>query len=570
MALFKEATTSFKKIIVTTIMILVILTLSVSLFIDSAILIEPLSSTNYYTLETGWRVEKEGVLVEDEIMLPFRITGDIKDKTITVTRRLPNTFSHNHICFSTYTSMTSLEIIVDGKSIYNYHGNNTLWKNPVLGGHTAHFVYLPDNSHGKEIRLVYNFTANNRIAGLIEVPRIGTKTDLIAQQLNDWPSIVFGFIFLTLGGIVFLISFLYSHKNERDSLRYYGLLELTLGMWVFTQTISKLIIIRNPIAPLNFSVLALFLLPYALIQYVKSNYDVLEKKTNPFYVASLIFLCMFVVGGVSQYFGFFQYTDMLMLSGLFLVIFIISLTIVLAIDFYKGNRGLRSFLAAIIVLFITVAAEEVLLILDICLQNALILHIGMGISGTILLIRTAHVIASERATSAKERMLLDLVFIDSLTGVRNRRSYDEFINMVTHGEYDGDILGLLVCDINGLKKINDELGHPSGDALLKDFTYNLSSLLPEASTVYRIGGDEFVATIPDITSAQLELLCKEIFNIPTQSKIGNYSVAIGARLYSASHTLSIVHLIKEADKAMYECKARMKNGNNEFICKELG
>ncbi len=560
--------TPLNRILLITLFTVVFITLIVSLYIDSALEMEPLASNNYYSLETGWRIEKEGAVIEENAMLPYRVAGEVMGKRITLSRKLPSTFSHSHVCFSAYTSMTSLEVLIDGESIYDYHGNNTAWKRPVLGGHTAHFIYLPDNSNGKEITLVYNFTANNTISGLLDVPRIGTKTDLILQQLNGWPSIIFGFIFLFVGFLVTAVSFLYPHKVERDSLRYYGILEIALGMWVFTQTISKLLIFRNPVLPMNFSILALFLLPYALIQYVRTSYHVLDKKTFPFYVASLLFLAMYVVGGVSQYFGLFQYTDMLVLSGLFLALFIIILTSVLAVDYYKGNRTLKSFLAAIIVLLITVAAEEVLLVLDISLQNALILHAGMSISGVLLMIRTAKVIASERAISAKEQMLLELAFTDSLTGVRNRRSFDDFIDSVVNLEYSNNILGILMCDINGLKEINDYYGHTYGDAVLRDFALSLNSLLPEASIVYRIGGDEFIATIPNITSDQLELLCNNIFEVPKKSEAGEYSVAIGVRLFSASHTEDIITLIKEADKAMYECKARMKEGVSEPICKE--
>ncbi len=550
-----------------TLFTLVFMTLIASVYIDSFLEIEPLASHNYDSLESGWRIEKEGILIEENVTLPYRMKGGIENKQITLSRNLPPTFLHNHMCFSAYTSMTSLEILIDGVSIYNYHGNNTLWKRPVLGGHTAHFIYLPDDSKGKEITLVYNFPTNNSIAGYFDVPRIGTKTDLILLELSEWPSVVFGFVFLFIGFIVTAVSFLYPHKVERLSLRHYGILEITLGMWVFTQTMSKILIFRNPVLPMNFSIFALFLLPYALIQYVKTSYSVLDKKTYPFYLASLLFLGMFVVGGVSQYFGIFQYTDMLVLSGLFLVLFILSLTVVLSIDYYKGNRNLFSFLAAISVLLITVVTEEVLLIFDINIENALILHIGMSISGTILLIRTAKVIASERAISVREKMLVELAFTDSLTGVHNRRSFDDFIDSCIHEGNPDTVLGILLCDINGLKLINDFYGHSNGDAILRDFSRKLTSMLPQGSIIYRIGGDEFVATIPNITNEQLELLCKDVFDIPNKGDVDDYSVAIGVRLYSAYHSKDITTLIKEADKAMYECKAKMKEGVIEPICK---
>lgn len=220
----------------------------------------------------------------------------------------------------------------------------------------------------------------------------------------------------------------------------------------------------------------------------------------------------------------------------FLFFFILSLTVVLSIDYYKGNRDLSSFLAAISVLLVTVATEEILLVLDITLENALILHIGMSISGTILLIRTAKFIASERAISVREKMLVELAFTDSLTGVHNRRSFDDFIDSCNRERNPDTVLGILLCDINGLKIINDYYGHSNGDAILRDFSRKLTSMLPEGSNIYRIGGDEFVTTIPNITNEQLELLCKDVFDIPNKGDVDEYSVAIGMRLYCAPHS----------------------------------
>ncbi|NCB00947.1 MAG: diguanylate cyclase [Spirochaetia bacterium] len=552
-------TTSRLKRITYLLFFLVFLTLLVALYIDSFLSIEPLASPSYSTLDQSWSLKIDGKEVANDLTLPFSIKEDKKGKTVSISRNLPSTYEHSHICFSTTTSMASIEILVDGNSIYSFNGDNTFWKHPILGGKAIHFTYLPDDSMGKEITLNYNFTSNNSVSGRICAPQIGTKTDLILSHLREWPALLFGFIFLLVGSLALFGSFFYDHKTERASLRYYGLLEIALGMWVFSQTASKFIIIRNPVLPMNFSILALFILPYVLIQYVRTSYTIIEKKTAPFYLFSLVFLSMFVVGGVAQFTGLFEYSDMLIFSGLALVIFIVSVTVVLGIDYFKGNRDLKSFLAAISVLFITVLAEEVLLILDISLHSALILHIGMTICGVILLVRTASVIASVRSLSVKENMLLELAFTDSLTGVNNRRSFDDFIDTVIHGEVDIDILGIIMCDINNLKKINDLYGHSAGDSILREFSRGLQSHLPESSTIYRIGGDEFVAIIPNITSEQLELTCKKVFTLSSASHIELFSVAIGTRLFIKQHTSDIITLIKEADKAMYECKAKMKN-----------
>ena len=562
------------KVFIFILFFVVAITLVVSLYFDSALVVEPLASKNLITFNKGWTLQVDGTVVEKNLTLPYFFKGEKVGKEITVSRLLPTSYSHSHICFSTTTKMSSFKLLIDDESIYSFSGDTSPWKKPVLGGRLPHFIYLPDDSMGKKITLVYDFSSNSNLSGNIDAPIIGTKTDLILYKLKEWPALLFGFIFLLLGFLVMVSSYLFAKKMETASLRYYGLLEIILGLWVFTQTPSRFILFRNPAMPITFSILALFLLPYGLIQYVKTSYTILDKKTEPFFKVSLLFLVAFVIGGISQLLGLFQYVDMLAISGLALVVYIITLTIVLGIDYRRGNRDLITFLLAISVLGITVLAEETLLILDITVDSAIILHTGMSISGVIFLVRTASVIASEKSLSVKEKMLLDLVFTDSLTGVHNRRSFDDFIDKVIHNENDIQILGIVVCDINGLKKINDKYGHSSGDSILMGFCRGLKGIIPDSSTIYRIGGDEFVVIIPHITQEQLDVLSLKIFEILESSPIKEYGVAVGTRLFIDQKTQDILTLIKEADKAMYECKARMKekiansfktNLNNEQI-----
>jgi len=87
-----------------------------------------------------------------------------------------------------------------------------------------------------------------------------------------------------------------------------------------------------------------------------------------------------------------------------------------------------------------------------------------------------------------------LAFTDSLTGLANRRAVDARLDAALEAHRrDGTVVSLMVCDVNGLKRVNDEHGHEVGDQLLERFAGQLSScgaLLPE-SVAGRLGGDEF-------------------------------------------------------------------------------
>lgn len=87
-----------------------------------------------------------------------------------------------------------------------------------------------------------------------------------------------------------------------------------------------------------------------------------------------------------------------------------------------------------------------------------------------------------------ESALKCISFEDSLTGLFNRNKFNE--DFQKYIEKPGDFLGVACFDINGLKTVNDRMGHMAGDEFIRSAAAHISQLFPQ--TTYRIGGDEFV------------------------------------------------------------------------------
>ncbi len=105
--------------------------------------------------------------------------------------------------------------------------------------------------------------------------------------------------------------------------------------------------------------------------------------------------------------------------------------------------------------------------------------------------------ASAREQLAAERDLLArMSATDALTGIGNRRAWDEVAGPVAEGgaSVDGYVVS---CDLDGLKAANDRWGHASGDALIRATAFLLSSCLRETDVVARVGGDEFAILLRD-------------------------------------------------------------------------
>ncbi|OGX79269.1 hypothetical protein A6395_07045 [Exiguobacterium sp. SH31] len=154
-------------------------------------------------------------------------------------------------------------------------------------------------------------------------------------------------------------------------------------------------------------------------------------------------------------------------------------------------------------------------------------------------IRNVQAAVAERETLAYESRH------DSLTGVLNRRAFNEAVCLLSK-----DSVGAIVIDLNDLKRINDKRGHSAGDKLLQE---TASGLLELSTRVYRLGGDEFVVLAPNQDEESFI-----VFATAVKSKLEakQISASVGAAWHEQLTDFS--QLYEEADREMYEQKKRSK------------
>ena len=157
---------------------------------------------------------------------------------------------------------------------------------------------------------------------------------------------------------------------------------------------------------------------------------------------------------------------------------------------------------------------------------------------------TTFILESEIGNYLLLKQLTTLSSIDLLTGVYNRNEMNNYMaNLVK--EDDDYSIGLLFIDINGLKKVNDELGHLKGDALIKKAANVLKAIF-DKSRIFRAGGDEFVVVIENIGEDTIHNI---INDIKLEANKKGVSLAIGYSLKKSKK--EILKALKEADEAMY-------------------
>lgn len=119
--------------------------------------------------------------------------------------------------------------------------------------------------------------------------------------------------------------------------------------------------------------------------------------------------------------------------------------------------------------------------------------------------------------------------------------------------------GVIVCDVNGLKQINDTLGHKAGDAYIQDACRMLCEFFKH-SPVFRIGGDEFVIFLEGRDYQTRHEILREI-NAIIERNIGSNRVVISLGLsdYDSSCDKSFHDVFERADGRMYERKMQLKS-----------
>ncbi len=154
----------------------------------------------------------------------------------------------------------------------------------------------------------------------------------------------------------------------------------------------------------------------------------------------------------------------------------------------------------------------------------------------------------------------NLLLIDELTQLRNRRGFFELAEeALNSAEREQQTMALFFMDLNGLKQINDTLGHMSGDDALRDTAEVLRRTFRGSDIVARIGGDEFVALAYLHNERDVETLCARLrehlrdFNASRQRPYA-VDLSIGATLIDESADENLEEFIARADEAMYQEK----------------
>ena len=169
-----------------------------------------------------------------------------------------------------------------------------------------------------------------------------------------------------------------------------------------------------------------------------------------------------------------------------------------------------------------------------------------------------------------EERVRALAYTDPLTALPNRRLLTDRLGLaIANAHRHRSMVAVMFLDLDLFKRINDSLGHDTGDAVLIEITKRLLACVREGDTVARIGGDEFVVLLPEVEDpADLALLADRLTSavkapLGLAGRDASVTASIGIAVYPEDGDTAEV-LLKRADQAMYQTKEGGRDGYHLF------
>lgn len=451
-----------------------------------------------------------------------------------------------------YTDHTFVRAYQNGEEIYCFGREEELpfGKTPGSGWQ---LIMLNQVSEGDVLVITTN-SPYEKYSGHIRDILTGTKGELVSHVF--WKGLFNFFLALIplLIGLVIIILPPFFFRNYPISFFFnVGISFMMVSVWSATESRIWQLFFKNAYAmqTLNFLTFLLFmpsvLVTMRMMKIIRN--EKLYQKMMLVDVSTALIMIVLQLFEVADFFEMLIVVHVLMLLN----------ELIFTTSFIRRIRARKGFQWGVSILLYAIIGTCITLdLLDFYVWD----KFGNGFFSrmmVLMLLIVAGLMAMKRALALhneniEKKTYEKMAFTDNLTSLKNRRAFDRDIERAEKRKRE---VTILYADMNGLKYINDHLGHEYGDEALKLIAGKLADLRELTTECYRLGGDEFCMLSYENEPEVLEQKCQEINeSLEPYEKDFNYPIGIsyGAVRYVPDGELTVQQCMTEADTRMYDFK----------------
>lgn len=398
---------------------------------------------------------------------------------------------------------------------------------------------------------------------------IGYEATLYHYLLSrSMPEFLLAFAVIVFGIIMFLDSFIDNYRENNEQIKvghtslFLGLSTILGGLWMFLSTDASSLIFSNHIGVNYFSFECIALFPIVFTLYMKHFYK-LKDESGWKYLVFIGFLNAFIVN-ILQIMGAVVFRDSAIST--IIVDFLVCMFFVWATKKRKkagngeGNITNLNFAGSF---FLIVGIATMLISYFIRSSSFMIIPtLCFIIYISCLWITFIREMKKRRIESEKTMFYRNMASMDMQTGTYNRNAYEELCRGILSGH-----TAVVSFDLNYLKHVNDSYGHDVGDRYIKWAADLIKECFEKYGKIYRVGGDEFVAIMDSVDSAEVEKAVKDFKDKQDKAEKEKpcFYIAVGYAFYDKRNDSSIDTSRTRADEMLYRDKEESKRGEHRFF-----
>lgn len=457
------------------------------------------------------------------------------------------------------------EVYLDGQRIYHYGTFNEQGEGRFVGW-PWHMIDLPDGFSGKPI--YFRVWSSYSDIGLWGEVQITNRQDLILSQLSRSADA------LIVGGVsvvIALVTLLFAGVGQqRNSFLALSLFAFASGLMIFSASPASQLLWNHPLVWDYINAGSYYGLPIAMAllleRWLPSPRQMILRRVWQAHLGYLVGALSFSALGWVNLSTTFPVFDVLLLGTLTVLVFLVVRDI--------GRLGrLETILLGVFALY------SVLLVVDMAVAHGFLPWRLVPLSwGGLAFVAVATLVALqsyrqahreliewneslEHKVEERTRKLEALSYEDTLTGLKNRRYFDEFFEReAAIAERNGSPISLIMADLDHFKDFNDQYGHEAGDAALSLVAKAIRHHFRGSDICCRYGGEEFVVVLPGCRAEDALMVTVKLLEDIRQTAVWHRDQNLGCLSLSAGiaawpeHGPTPETLLTLADQALYYAK----------------